>query len=98
MPGLGDTAATPYVVMPVAGRDRVLVGLGEMGMSADYPFHNTSTLQLWSTEPLAPIAMISLPSNDVDLGHVATSSIVATASGEVFANPVRPLSHQRPRG
>ncbi len=86
MAGLGDTAATPYVVMAVAGRDRALVGLGEMGMGADYPFHFTSMLQLWSTQPLAPIAMIPLPSHGTDIGHVAPSSIEMTSAGEVFAN------------
>ena len=86
MAGLGDTAATPYVVAAVAGRNRALVGLGEMGMGPDYPYHNTSMLQLWATDSLRPIALIPLASNGKDLGHVATSSIVATASGDLFAN------------
>ena len=86
MPGIGDTAATPYVVTPVPGRDRLLVGLSEMGMGKDYHFHNVNMLELWSTSPLAPMALVPLPPSGKDLGHVATSSIVATANGELFAN------------
>lgn len=86
MPGLGDTAATPYVVASLPGRDRALVGLGEMGMGADYKYHDVSMLQLWSTKPLAPLAMIPLPPNGSDRGHIATSSIGATGNGELFAN------------
>ena len=41
----GDTAMTPYTVHPVPGRDRAVVGLGEMGMGKDYKYHDTSTLQ-----------------------------------------------------
>ncbi|HET9066947.1 MAG TPA: hypothetical protein VFN22_14100 [Gemmatimonadales bacterium] len=86
MPGLGDTAATPYVVTPVPGRDRLLVGLSEMGMGPDYPYHNVNMLQLWSTIPLAPLTLVPLPPSGNDLGHVATSSIATTANGEMFAN------------
>src|SRR5690606_21995676 len=42
MPGLGDTAATPYVVATVSGRPRAVVGLGAAGMGPDYPFHDPS--------------------------------------------------------
>lgn len=86
MPGLGDTAATPYVVTPVPGRNRALVGLGEMGTGPGYPFHTVNMLELWSTQPLKPIALVPLPKSGTDDGHVATSSIVATANGELFAN------------
>ncbi len=86
MQGLGDTAATPYVVTALPGRDRVLVGLGEMGMGPDYAYHEVNMMQLWSTKPLAPLAMIPLPPNGTDRGHIATSSIGATANGELFAN------------
>lgn len=86
MQGLGDTAATPYVVTALPTRDRALVGLGEMGMGRDYHYHDVSMLQLWSTKPLAPLAMIPLPSNGADRGHIATSSILGTANGELFAN------------
>ncbi len=86
MAGLGDTAATPYVVMALPGRDRALVGLGEMGMGADYKYHEVNMLQLWSTKPLAPIALIPLAPSGTDGGHLAPSSIGATANGNVFTN------------
>jgi hypothetical protein len=82
----GDTAMTPYTVHPVPGRDRALVGLGEMGMGPTYPYHDTSALQLWSTAPLAPLTLIPLPSNGTDRGHVATSTVASTANGAMFAN------------
>ncbi len=82
----GDTAMTPYTVHPVPGRDRALVGLGEMGMGPDYRYHETSALQLWSTAPLAPLALIPLPANGKDRGHVATSTVAPTANGAMFAN------------
>lgn len=82
----GDTAMTPYTVAMVPGRDRALVGLGEMGMGKDYPYHYTSALQLWSTAPLAPLELIPLPANGADSGHVAASTVAATANGELFAN------------
>jgi hypothetical protein len=82
----GDTAMTPYTVHPVPGRDRALVGLGEMGMGSGYKYHDTSALQLWSTAPLAPLALIPLPANGKDRGHVATSTVAATANGAMFAN------------
>lgn len=82
----GDTAMTPYTVHPVRGRDRALVGLGEMGMGSEYKYHDTSALQLWSTAPLAPLALIPLPANGKDRGHIATSTVAATANGATFAN------------
>ncbi|MDX2261328.1 MAG: hypothetical protein SFU84_06480 [Gemmatimonadales bacterium] len=82
----GDTAMTPYTVHPVPGRDRALVGLGEMGMGPEYKYHETSALQLWSTAPLAPLALIPLPANGKDRGHVATSTVAATANGAMLAN------------
>lgn len=82
----GDTAMNPYTVHMVPNRDRAVVGLGEMGMGDNYPYRETSALQLWSTAPLAPMALIPLPSNGTDRGHVATSTVAATANGEVFAN------------
>ncbi len=85
-PDAGDTAMTPYAVRAVPGRDRAVVGLGEMGMGPTYKFHNTSALQLWSTQPLAPLALIPLPDNGVDSGHVATSTVAVTANGAMFAN------------
>ena len=86
MPGLGDTAATPYVVATVPGRPRAVVGVGEMGMGPDYPFHDTSTLQLWATDSLRPIALIPLPANGTDRGHIAPSSLGTTASGTMYGN------------
>jgi len=86
MPGVDDTAATPYVIMPVAGRDRAVVGLTEMGMPDQTLFHDTHLLQLWRTDSLAPIAVIPMPANGADRGHIWSSSIEATASGEVFTN------------
>lgn len=85
-PAVGDTAMTPYTVQMVPGRDRAVVGNGEMGMGDDYAFHYTSVLQLWSTAPLAPMALIPLPSNGVDTGHVAPSTVAVTARGAMFAN------------
>ena len=82
----GDTAMNPYTVHMVPNRDRAVVGLGEMGMGENYPYRETSALQLWSTAPLAPMALIPLPSNGTDLGHVATSTVAVTANGEMFAN------------
>lgn len=82
----GDTAMTPYTVHMVPGRDRAIVGHGEMGMGDNYPYHYTSALQLWSTVPLAPMALIPLPDNGSDQRHVAPSTVAATASGELFAN------------
>ena len=82
----GDTAMTPYTVHPVPGRDRAVVGLGEMGMGKDYKYHDTSTLQLWSTTPLAPLALIPLAPNGTDRGHVAPSTVATTANGAMFAN------------
>lgn len=82
----GDTAMTPYTVHPVPGRDRAVVGLGEMGMGADYKYHDTSLLQLWSTAPLAPIALIPLAANGKDRGHIAPSTVMTTANGAMFAN------------
>lgn len=81
-----DTAMTPYTVHMVPGRERALVGLGEMGMGDDYAYHYTSALQLWSTAPMAPMALIPLPDNGTDQGHVAPSTVATTASGEMFAN------------
>lgn len=86
MAGLGDTAATPYVVTALPGRDRALVGLGEMGMGPDYKYHEVNMLQLWSTKPLAPLALIPLAPSGTDRGHLAPSSIGATANGELFTN------------
>ncbi len=86
MSDIGDTAATPYVVTPVPGRDRALVGLGEMGMGPEFHYHSVNMIELWSTSPLKPIALVPLPASGNDLGHIATSSIVATANGEIFAN------------
>jgi hypothetical protein len=77
---------TPYTVHMVPGRDRAVVGHGEMGMGEDYAYHYTSALQLWATAPLAPMALIPLPSNGTDQGHVAPSTVATTASGEMFAN------------
>ncbi len=85
MAGLGDTAATPYVVTALPG-DRALVGLGEMGMGADYKYHAVNMLQTWSTKPLAPLALVPLPPNGSDAGHIAPSSIWSMANGEVFTN------------
>jgi hypothetical protein len=82
----GDTAMTPYTVHMVPGRDRAVVGNGEMGMGDDYAYHYTSVLQLWSTAPLAPMALIPLPNNGTDQGHVAPSTVATTASGAMFAN------------
>lgn len=86
MAGVEDTAATPYVILPVAGRDRAVVGLTEMGMPDQTTFHDTHLLQLWRTDSLAPIAVIPMPPNGTDRGHIWSSSIEATASGEVFTN------------
>jgi hypothetical protein len=55
-------------------------------MGKDYPYHYTSALQLWSTAPLAPLELIPLPANGTDSGHVAASTVAATANGELFAN------------
>jgi|CXWL01.1.fsa_nt_gi hypothetical protein len=85
-PDAGDTAMTPYAVHLVPGRDRAVVGLGEMGMGMTYKYHETSALQLWSTAPLAPLALIPLPSNGKDRGHVATSTVETTVNGAMFAN------------
>ena len=82
----GDTAMTPYTVHAVPGRDRAIVGLGEMGMGKDYKYHDTSALQLWSTAPLAPLALIPLAPNGKDRGHVAPSTVTTTANGAMFAN------------
>lgn len=82
----GDTAMTPYTVHMVPGRDRAVVGHGEMGMGDDYAYHYTSVLQLWSTAPLTPMALIPLPANGTDQGHVAPSTVAVTANGEMFAN------------
>ncbi len=82
----GDTAMNPYTVHMVPGKDRAVVGLGEMGMGPGYPYRETSALQLWSTAPLAPMALIPLPNNGTDRGHVAASTVATTANGEVFAN------------
>jgi len=85
-PEAGDTAMNPYTVHMVPNRDRAVVGLGEMGMGPGYNYHDTSALQLWSTAPLTPLALIPLPSNGSDRGHIATSTVAATANGEMFAN------------
>ena len=82
----GDTAMTPYTVHPVPGRDRAVVGLGEMGMGKDYKYHDTSVLQLWLTKPLAPLALISLAPNGKDRGHIAPSTVTTIANGAMFAN------------
>lgn len=86
MPGLDDTAATPYVIKPVAGRDRAVVGLTEMGMPGQEVYHEVGLLQLWRTDSLAPLAVIPLPADVVTLGHLWPSSIETTASGEMFVN------------
>jgi hypothetical protein len=86
MPGTDDTAATPYVIRPVAGRDRAVIGLTEMGMPEQTVFHDVNLLQLWRTDSLAPIAVIPMPANGVDTGHLWSSSIETTASGEMFTN------------
>ncbi len=86
MPGVDDTSATPYVIKTVAGRDRAVVGLTEMGMPGQTDFHEVGLLQLWRTDSLAPIAVITLPSNGTDQGHLWPSSIETSASGEMFIN------------
>ncbi len=86
MPGVNDTAATPYVIKLVAGRDRAVVGLTEMGMPGQTVFHDVNLLQLWRTDSLLPIAVIPMPGNGVDQGQLWSSSIEATASGEMFTN------------
>lgn len=85
-PEAGDTAMNPYTVTMVPNRDRAVVGLGEMGMGPDYPYRSTSALQLWATDSLRPLALIPLPANGSDQGHVAASTVATTASGAVFAN------------
>ncbi len=86
MPGVDDSAATPYVIYPVPGRPRAVVGLTEMGMPGQKTFHDTHLLQLWATDTLRPIAAVPLPGNGVDRGQIWSSSIEATASGSVYTN------------
>jgi hypothetical protein len=57
-----------------------------MGMPGQADFHEVNLLQLWRTDSLAPIAVIPLPSNGADQGHLWPSSIETTASGEMFTN------------
>lgn len=82
----GDTAMTPYTVHVVPGRDRAVVGLGEMGMGEHYKYHDTSVLQLWALAPLAPMTLIPLPANGTDRGHIAPSTVATTGNGAMFAN------------
>ncbi len=86
MPGVEDTAGTPYVIKTVAGRDRAVVGLTEMGMPETTSFHDVNLLQFWRTDSLAPIAVIPLPPDGETRGHLWSSSIETTASGEMFTN------------
>lgn len=86
IPGVGDTAFTPYALTPLPDRPRALVALGEMGLGPDFKYHATAALQLWRTDSLAPIAFVPLPPNGRDEGHVAASSVEVMPSGAVFAN------------
>lgn len=86
MAGTDDTLMTPYTIGMVPGRDRAVVGLGEMGMGKDYAYHDVNLLQLWSTAPLKPLALITMPPSGTDRGHIAAASVEHIASGEMFVN------------
>jgi hypothetical protein len=91
MAGIADTLVMPYSVIALPDGTRALVALTEMGMAPppgqEPQYRVTSAMQLWTLEPLAPTALISLPTTPEKPGaELFPSTPLVLANGAVFVN------------
>lgn len=91
MPGIADTLVMPYTLAVLPGATRALVALTEMGMmpppGQEPQYRETSAMQLWTLDPLAPKALIPLPPTPAKPGaHLYPSTPLVLENGAAFVN------------